>query len=318
MNKDKIVIYIQLLIPLLITSCASLEPPTAPSWMGDNCTKDNKNYYFTSMGKGKDLNTAALWATKNAKISAGACIFGGSFKSHTFNERTLEKESFETSSEFIIEEFHINWESFEKVSLKEETVTKKGVTFVFHTYKWPIKAINREKTRAKKLKKAIEAERVLKNEVEWLKQLNNEKEKKLKQLQIEEERMAVFTSRIDRALANISKLKKQKMKESKSIRSLFSSLPCGITIGEIIKLYKKPDKYRYQDRYSDYTSILEVYWGEMVVRMRVEEIQKTSNTDIDSDSGENNIFKAALNAKPDFVYHSYGLNNWGYKICDLK
>jgi hypothetical protein len=148
--------------------------------------------------------------------------------------------------------------------------------------------------------------------------VNDKKEKKLKQLQKEEERMAAFTSRIDRALANISKLKKLKMKKSKSVRSLFSRLPCGITIGEIIKLYKEPDRYKYHEKYTDYSSIVEVYWGEMVIRMRIEEIQKTSNTNIDHKSWEHNIFDALLDAKPDFVYHSYGQTKWGYQICDLK
>ena len=121
--------------------------------------------------------------------------------------------------------------------------TKNGKNGVYIQYFWDIKAINNERKRIDALNRQIEANRAIKEQVKIKDKLIKEQKKNLEKIEVQQAELNHLEQQTQNALKKLNKIQSEKKVKDENIQSIIDRLECGITIRQLIDIYRKPDKY---------------------------------------------------------------------------
>ena len=276
-----------------------------PVWVTENCIRKSNNerdyYYFIGYGEGGNGSSAVSNALINSRQNALTCIFGGTISLKVSLKENNKSASFNSSTELSLSYGDLNWSGFEKVPDRDfyaDDSQKK----IYLQYRWAIEEIEKEKIRLKEISKKIDETRAIEKEVQIKKKIIEKQKSQLAVLNrqaIELESIKLESEKTIRKLKYISSVKANKETE---LRNIIQQIPCGMTIGEFVNVFRKWD--RAVGRQGSGESYNHSFWDDW---MLVVEIWARVLTDKQVD---------IIKQKPlQYFYVKKGLTNTYWDVC---
>ena len=294
----------------------------APDWVGENCTKKEGFYYFVGFGEGSNASIAARNALIDSRRNALVCLFGGTITSSMTIAEDNKSSTFESLTSLELNYSDVNWASYEKIPDRSFFHDEKQ-TKVYMQYRWKELVITQEKDRLEKLSSEIQKTKTQKKEISIQRRLIDQQKAQLQELQIQEEEMKGIKNAAEKAALRLREMKRVKEAKSRDIAQLIPLLYCGITIGDFIEVYQKPDSIEGVATGigigSSLVNHIAFNWHEYQVQVRYEYLKSIYGswpTLRATRKYSYDKFMKLKNYPIKFVYSDYGLTQKGWSTCD--
>lgn len=286
-----------------------------PPWTSEDCVKLNGSYFFVGYGEGPNSSAAARNAMLASRQNALVCLFGGTITSTISIRENETKATYESSTELKLDYSAVNWSGYSIVSGKTFFIDN-AHSRLYSQYRWSEADIAKERSRLDGLAKKIEETNAMKQEIAIKENVIKEQKTQLAELQRQENELRAIKEASNRAAAKLLNLKKARDSKQNDMMKIIHRLYCGVTIAQLIDLYREPDKTELEYYGSSITGI-SFSWDQFVINVRSKFIEDKLGKQYLGlrDTNEQDIAKAAKGDIIQFVYTDHAKTDRGYQIC---
>jgi hypothetical protein len=298
-----------------ITPELAIQNPDLPSWTTEDCVKVNNFYYFVGYGEGSNSSSSIRNALITSRQNALTCLFGGTITSNVAIQEDSKNVRYDSSTSISLDYSHVNWSGYEVVAGRTFFLSK-DQSKIYVQYRWDTASIEKERARLDNLAKNIEESKALKEEVKLKKALIDEQRAELSKLQHQEEELAKIKNSAEKAVHKLKQKQASRAEKSRDILQVIENLYCGITLGEFIEVFRKPDgREIVAGMYDSSLSYIAYSWDQYQVRVTNEYVRSSLGWNIKITDVNEYVFNLALKYPIDRIYIDYGLKNNSIDIC---
>lgn len=301
----------RIILIILLSSCASI-PKNTPKWTQESCTKDKDKYYFVGYSNESSIDKRIAQTIATAKTNALLCLFNGKINMENKISENLESLSVETKAEFKLKLDEINWKGFSVSSIQKSYLED---SHYFQLYEWDIKLLETERKRVFEIQTRKENINSLNNISKQTKALIEEEKRKLGILQKQNESLSKIKNSAQRAIATLSKLKRKRKTSDNEMYRLVKNMPCGISVKDLVGIFKKPDVITIEKDHYKYKNIF-LKWDHWTILISTHDRNNKFRVGNYTTNQSYINYKEIAEHRPTFFYTNHAVNRRGYRVCE--
>lgn len=266
---DFMIVYLALL-PTLWTGAAYAAKGKLPKWVSEDCVKKKDNYYFVGYGEGQNSASASRNALISSRQNALTCLFGGTITSSISIREDNKTLEFDSTTDLELDYSFVNWAGYQQVGDRAHALNDSR-TKVYIQYQWSSVAISSEKQRLDKMASQIAETKAKEQEIQIQSQVIRRQRQQLETLNRQAQELASLKTESEEAVFRLQQINENRNEKKESIVNVISNLYCGITIEELARIFREPDKI--ETRGFPYIHDLDVYWMDFIVMVPEEYVR---------------------------------------------
>lgn len=307
--------------PIFFADAVFAAKEKLPRWVSEDCIKKNDNYYFVGYGEGQNSAAASRNALISSRQNALTCLFGGTITSSISIREDNETLTFDSKTDLELDYSFVNWAGYQQVNDRSHALTEDR-TKVYIQYQWSSLAISSEKQRLDKMASQIAETKAKEQEIQIQSQVIRRQKQQLETLNRQAQELASLKTESEQAVFRLQQINENRSKKKASITSVISNLYCGITIDELARVFREPDKI--EARISEYYPFnavddILVFWMDYLVEVDSSIVKSSLQMKVleiaDFNANKTSIRRAIGSYSIDRIYTDKAMTNKYYDLC---